>query len=138
EPTAAQHETSSPMQRVNTLAMLFPFARRLSGDSCPCRRATWPRVRSRRQVVAILNAKDGGFDLPLDAVPRGGQAIDGDGTHAARSGLVSHHPGVEFSGLAGRKPEQKVEFTLGDGLGPVDPRVGDGEMTFVRRRSHEC
>src|SRR5581483_1397940 len=79
----------------------------------------------------ILTAEDRGFDLPLDAVPRGGRPVHRDGANAAGARLMSDQPGIELAGFTGGEAEQEVELPFHDGLRAIHARIRHDKMAFV-------
>src|SRR5207245_10300776 len=85
-------------------------------------------MRQRRRSVRRC-PPDRGFDLPLHTVLAGCRAVHRYRAHAATAWLVSHQPGVELAGLAGREAEQQIELPRCDGVRLIDALVADHEMT---------
>src|SRR5207237_4363688 len=87
---------------------------------------------SRRRRRSVRGCpQDRGLDLPLHAALAGCRAVHRYRAHAATAWLVSHQPGVELAGLAGREAEQQIELPRCDGVRLIDALVADHEMTVL-------
>jgi hypothetical protein len=81
--------------------------------------------------------KDGRLDFPVDALPRSGETIYGNGAHSAAGRLMSDHARVERAGFDRGESKEQVDLAFGDGLRPVHALIADDEIAFMRRAAGE-